>query len=123
MSLFLNNQFDIEFEYKFECDSECGSEYDAPQTRSRKLKLPKHAFQAKRKAPGDLSAERKNKKHREQKKKIHLSRSDKRKSKSTFIENSFPFAEAEEDTEEDVGQFQNLADSFWIDDIHECCEN
>lgn len=122
MSLSLNNQFDIEFEYKFECDSDCGSEYDAPETRSRNLKLPKHAFQAKRIAPGDLSSERKNKKHREQKKKIHLSRSDKRKSKSTFIENSFPFAEAEEDTE-DFGQFQDdNADSFWIHDIHECCE-
>lgn len=106
----LNNQIDSDFEF------------NVPQTRSRNLKLSKHAFQVKRTATRDLSDERKNKKHREQKKKIHLSRSDKRKSKSTFIENSFPFSDLEEENyyfdlfEDDVD------DCFCIDDNHEYCE-
>ncbi len=131
MSLSLNNQFDIDFVYKSVCDSDCGFEYDVPQTRSRSLKLPKHAFQAKRTATRDLTSERKNKKHREQKKKIHLSRSEMRKSKCTFIENSFPFADLEEENyyfhqyRDMVDSYLNK-DSFWIDDNyednHESCE-
>lgn len=96
MSLSYNN---IERDIDSECwsDSECWTECKVPETRSRATKLPKHAFQAKRTTSRDLPTERKSNARREQKKRICLSRTDKRASKRTFIENSFPFADPEEE--------------------------